>query len=158
MKSRLLISLLAIAAVLAFAILNWEAITTPTPLSLGVVAFVAPIGLIMLGLLAIVAAIFYGYAALLRRRARREAREQAHKLEVQRELAERAEASRFTQLQDFIVTEVQQQKEREARRQTEIIERLERVERALRPPVQRPAGVDSTASVTRREPALARES
>ena len=52
-----------------FAALNWAAFNTPVLLSLGVTSVEAPIGLVMLGVLALVSLLFVAYAVTLHGRA-----------------------------------------------------------------------------------------
>ncbi len=81
-----------------FALLNWDAFTATTPVSLGVTTVRAPLGLIMLGLVVLLCVLFIGWVIALQASALRDARRQTKELQVQRELADSAEASRFTEL------------------------------------------------------------
>lgn len=65
MKARTLLLLLALGAIAAFTALNWSAFMTPTPLSLGVAGVQAPLGLVMLGLVAFLAALFLVFVVYL---------------------------------------------------------------------------------------------
>jgi uncharacterized integral membrane protein len=82
----------------AFALVNWDAFTTASTLSVGVASFQAPLGLILLGLFAFMAVLFTVWAIAMQASALREARRQTRELQAQRDLADRAEASRFTEL------------------------------------------------------------
>ena len=81
-----------------FALVNWAAFATPTALSLVVTNVNAPLGLIMLGLLIVVCIAFTAWAISLQGRALMDARRMTKDLQVQRDLADKAEASRFTEL------------------------------------------------------------
>lgn len=98
MRARTFIALLVIALIAAFTILNWAAFNTPTPLSLGFTSFEAPLGLVMLALLALVVVGFAVYLALWQGTILMETRRHSKELQAQRELADQAEASRFTEL------------------------------------------------------------
>jgi len=98
MRARTFIALLVIALIAAFVILNWVAFTTPTTLSLGLSQFEAPLGMVMLGLLAVVVLGFATYMALWQGTILVETRRHTKELQAQRELADQAEASRFTEL------------------------------------------------------------
>ena len=92
--------LLTIALVLLalFAVINWGAITTPTVLSLGFAEVSAPLGLIMLAAAAVLSGLFMVYIAVLQAGVILESRRATKELHQQRELADKAEASRFTEL------------------------------------------------------------
>jgi len=98
MPLRTVLLLIVLAAVALFAALNWGAFLAPTTLSLGVAEVQAPLGLIMLGLIAIITTLFLAYLVYLQTMVLREARRHAKELQVQRQLADQAEASRFTEL------------------------------------------------------------
>ena len=93
---------LAFSVVLAlvglFALVNWDAFAALTPLSLGVATVQAPLGLIMLGLVAFLCVLFAVWVIALQAGALRDARRQTRELQAQRDLADKAEASRFTEL------------------------------------------------------------
>ena len=81
---------------------------TPVPLSLLFTDADAPLGLILLAATAFLTILFLGFVVymqsstlILRKRLNRE-------LETQRELADKAEASRFTELRTYLETELQQ--------------------------------------------------
>lgn len=103
-----IILLIILAALAIFAILNWQAIITPTPLSLLVIDANAPLGLILLAITGLLTLLFLGFVIymqsstlILRKRLNRE-------LEEQRKLADNAEASRFTELRSYLETRLGQ--------------------------------------------------
>lgn len=102
MKIRTLLLLLAVLAIVLFAALNWTAITTPTTLSLLVATVEAPLGLIMLGLLVLLTGLFTVFAGYLQTSMLLEARQNTKELQAQRRLADQAEASRITELQNLL--------------------------------------------------------
>jgi uncharacterized integral membrane protein len=95
---------LAVALVLValFAALNWSVITAPTTLSLGFARVQAPLGLVLLALLAILTAVFLMYLVYLQTSVLLEHRRHARELEAQRQLADQAEVSRFTELRAHV--------------------------------------------------------
>jgi uncharacterized integral membrane protein len=101
---------LALFAVLAFtglfALLNWPAFAAPTPLSLGFTTVEAPLGLIMLGAATFITVLFVVWAVTMQAGALRDVRRMTRDLQVQRDLADRAEASRFTELRNFFAAEL----------------------------------------------------
>jgi hypothetical protein len=89
-----------------FALVNWSAFTALTSLSLGVTTAQAPLGLIMLGLVGFLCVLFTVWAISLQASSLAAARRQTRELQAQRDLADKAEASRFTELQGFLTTEL----------------------------------------------------
>ncbi len=101
--TRALAFLFILVGVGLFATLNWTAFTTPTVLDLGVTTTRAPLGAIMLGLVIFLCALFAGWVIVLQANALAAARRQGRELQAQRDLADRAEASRFTELRAELV-------------------------------------------------------
>lgn len=101
---------LSIAAVLlalaVFALLNWAAFTAPTTLSLGFAEVQAPLGLIMLVVTGVVSGLFLVYIVFQQAGVIFEARRYAKELKSHRELADKAEASRFTELRAYLEGEL----------------------------------------------------
>lgn len=99
------LSLVVIFIVLGiFTVLNWNAFMTPMALSLVFATVEAPLGLIMLGVTAAVGAAFLAYLVYLQTTVILDTRRSARELKVQRDLADQAEASRFTELRGYIET------------------------------------------------------
>jgi len=91
--------LLVVFAILAiFVIVNWPAFTTPATLSLLVGTVEAPLGIVMLALTGALALVFLAYAFWLQATVLLETRRTTRELAAQRQLADQAEASRFTEL------------------------------------------------------------
>src|SRR5580765_7421210 len=89
---------LVLVLVGVFALVNWGAFSALTTLSLGVTTVQAPLGLIMLGLVAFLCVLFTVWVISLQAGSLAAARRQTRELQAQRDLADRAEASRFTEL------------------------------------------------------------
>jgi len=103
------ILLLVIALVIAaLAALNWGTLAAPAAVSFGVAVVEAPLGLIMLGLTVLLAVFFVAYVVYLQGSVLVETRRHTKELQVQRELADNAEASRFTELRTFLDARLQQ--------------------------------------------------
>ncbi len=98
MRVRTFLALLLISLIAAFVIINWVPITTPTTLSLGYTDVQAPLGLVLLGLLAALALAFAAYMAFWQGSVLVETRRHTKEMQAQRALADQAEASRFTEL------------------------------------------------------------
>ncbi len=85
-----------------FAVLNWSAIMAPTTLSLLFATVQAPIGFIMLAVTGFLAAVFLAYLVYIQSTVILDTRRSARELAAQRDLADQAEASRFTELRGFL--------------------------------------------------------
>lgn len=109
MKVRALVLLGVLGLFLVFMILNWTTIMAPTTLNLGVSEVIAPLGLVMLGMIALLTALFLVFIVYLQTSVLFEARRHAKELQTNRELADKAEASRFTELRQFMDAEIQKQ-------------------------------------------------
>ena len=90
-------------------ILNWATIMAPTALNLAVAQVNAPLGLVLLGIIALLTALFLFYILYLQTSVLFEARRHAKELQNNRELADKAEASRFTEFRQFMDAEIQKQ-------------------------------------------------
>lgn len=132
MNLRTLLLLLVLAAVGVFVALNWATFLEPSTLSLGFASFQAPLGLVMLGLLAALALAFLGFIAFLQTSVLLEARRHARELQSQRVLADQAEASRFTELRGYIENEMRSIAARDADTTQALLARMDQLENALR--------------------------
>lgn len=106
MSIRSLLLLIFGLALAAFAVVNWGLIVQPTELSLLVSTVSAPLGLVLLGFMLVMAAIFIAVIATMQTTLLMEGRRHTKELAAQRELANKAEASRFTELKTFIAEEL----------------------------------------------------
>jgi hypothetical protein len=134
MKLRTLLIILALAALTAFVAANWGAFLATTTLSLGITTIEAPLGLVMLILLGAFALAFVAFTAYMQTSAVRESRRNAREVQAQRELADRAEASRFTELRTFLESQLQQLSAREEAHRASVLDRLDRMEKGLHAP------------------------
>lgn len=119
MRTRTIALVVAILLVAGFAALNWAEIIRPTPLLFGPVVADAPLGLILLGLLALTLVLFLASSAAIRTQSLMDYRHHQKTLEAQRELADKAEASRFTDLRQHLDTHLKEMRERDAHAATE---------------------------------------
>lgn len=108
MYLRTLLILVVLGIVIVFALLNWSVFTAPTTLSIGFASFEAALGLILLGAIGVLTLLFLIYLVYLQATALMESRQYSRELKTQRELADRAEESRFTQLRSSLETELRQ--------------------------------------------------
>ena len=102
MNFRTVLLLLVVAAIAALAALNWYTLSALTVVSFGVMTIEAPLGLIMLGLTALLAVFFLAYVLSLQGSVLMDTRRHTKEMQAQRELADKAEASRFTELRSFL--------------------------------------------------------
>lgn len=108
MNFRTLILLLIVAAIAVLAALNWSALATPSMIWLGAMSVEAPLGLIMLGLTVLLGVFFIAYVLSLQGSVLLDTRRHTKEMTAQRELADKAEASRFTELRAFLEVQHQQ--------------------------------------------------
>jgi hypothetical protein len=120
MRSRLILLVVAILLVAAFAALNWSEVMRVSPLLFGPVVADAPLGAILLGLLALAVVAFVLSAGAIRTSALLESRHHYKELEAQRALADKAEASRFTELRAYLEENLRELRERETMRTSEL--------------------------------------
>ena len=92
------IILVALVLLAFFAVANWSLLTAPATLDFLAFTVQGPLGLILFSVTIAFAALFAIYALSLRTSALVETRRHTRELQVQRELADKAEASRFTAL------------------------------------------------------------
>jgi uncharacterized integral membrane protein len=124
MRARTILLIIAIALVAAFAALNIDEFTRPSVLSLGFTTTQVPLGLVMLVLLGVAVLAFLATTLFMQSANLLETRRYARELATQRELADRAEASRFTELRNFLDAQASAALNREAANATVMAERL----------------------------------
>jgi ABC-type multidrug transport system fused ATPase/permease subunit len=120
-----------------FALLNWNAFTAPTALSVGLTTVEAPLGLLLLGFITLLTVLFLVYIVYLQSATLLESRRQARALQTQREVAENAETSRFHQLRTAMETALREQNNQALDFKNSVLARLEELERELRSTVER---------------------
>lgn len=132
MRARLIFIVVAILLVAGFAAQNWSEFNRTTLLSFGLIVSEAPLGLILLGLLALTLAVFLISSATQESRYLLEHRRHTKALEAQRDLADKAEASRFTDLRQHLDTHLRENRQREAIAATEFEKAMVQSQRELR--------------------------
>lgn len=155
MNVRSMILVMVLAAIAAFAVLNWGVFITPTTLSLGVADVQAPVGLVMLGLLVFLTALFLVFVVYMQTSVLMDTRRHAKELHANRELANQAEASRFTELRAYLEAELAKQASLNAESKEAILARLDRLEQDLRDTVEQ-SGNTLTAYIGELEDRLER--
>ncbi|WP_147376833.1 LapA family protein [Noviherbaspirillum saxi] len=91
----------------------------------------APLGLIMLGFLILVTFAFLAYVTYLQTSVILESRRHARELQSHRELADQAEASRFTELRAFIEKEMSIAANRDMESRNVLFARIDRLNESL---------------------------
>lgn len=131
MRIRTIFLIVGIALVAAFAALNVDEFTRSSLLSLGFTTIQVPLGLVMLILLAAAILIFLGSTLYMQSANLIETRKYARELNTQRELADKAEASRFTELRHYLESQTLAAQNRDAAASTVLTERLAQTQAAL---------------------------
>ncbi len=136
MSLRTFLIMLVLGALSLFTVANWHAFTTPTKLSLIIATVEAPLGLMLLGVVVLLTALFLIYIAYLQSSVLFETRRRGRELQAQRELAEHAEISRIHELRSSLETQLQTLGKQTERSQSELTARLDCLETDLRQTVE----------------------
>lgn len=132
MRARLIVLLTAILLVAGFAGLNWSEFLRPTPLSFGLFVMNAPLGLILLCVLGVTLVAFLVSSIHMQTVNLLDTRQHSKELHAQRELADKAEASRFTDLRQHLDTQMREIHQREVIAATELEKAVAQGQRELR--------------------------
>jgi len=132
MSLRTILIVLVLAALALFTAANWHAFTTPTTLSVIFATVEAPLGLVLLGMVVLLAALFLIYMVYLQSSVLFETRRHTRELHAQRELAEHAEISRIRELRSFLETQLQTLGKQTEQSKAELSARLDQLERDVR--------------------------
>ena len=128
--------LLLIIAVLigGLAALNWEILAAPSEVNLGLTTIHAPLGILMLGLTVLLCVLFIAYVLSLQGSVMLEARRHNKEMTAQRELADKAEASRFDELRQLHGADMQK-----------LLDRIDQLDREMRSAIEANAnGINAT--------------
>ncbi len=137
MRARTAVLLLILVALGIFAVLNWSVITAPTEIHLVFSRVQAPLGLILLAVTAGVTLLYAVFLAWIETSALLEARRYARDLQAQRQLAESAEASRYTELRAYLQAELAALRALPESTSRDLAARVDRVEQQLRTEIER---------------------
>ena len=132
MRARLFFILLAIVLVGGFAALNWPEVMRTSRLNFGLLFTEASLGGILLGALALTLLVFLVSSAIQESRSLIAWNRHSRALEAQRDLADRAEASRFTDLRQHIDTTLRETRQREAVATSEFEKSMMQSQREMR--------------------------
>jgi uncharacterized integral membrane protein len=131
MRTRTIVLIVAIVLMAGFAALNMDEFTRTSLLSLGFTTVEAPLGLVMLVILAAALLLFLASTLYIQSTHLIETRQTARELHAQRDLADKAEASRFTELRNYLEAQTLAAQQRESAQVTVLSERLAQSEQAL---------------------------
>src|SRR5262245_57475031 len=131
MRAQIILVAVVVLLTLIFTLLNWSALNAPAPINLLVAQVQGPLGVVILGLGAVLIALFVLLLLWLQAGVLLEPRRQSRELTAQRELADKAEASRFTELRQMLEREFVGLKGQTGE-PGEVLERVNRMEAALR--------------------------
>jgi uncharacterized integral membrane protein len=136
MRARTALLLLVLVALGIFTALNWTAITTPTDLHLVFWRVQAPLGVILLAFTAGVTLLYAVFLTWIETSAMLEGRRFTRELQAQRQLAETAEASRYTELRTHLQAELASLRTVAEGQAREVIARVDRAETQLRTEIE----------------------
>lgn len=114
MRIRTISLIIFIVLVASFVALNVDEFTRSSVLSLGFTTVQVSLGVLMLLLLVVATVVFLGSTLLMQSANLLETRKYARELNTQRDLADKAEASRFTELRHYLDAQATAEREREA--------------------------------------------
>lgn len=114
MRARLVYIILAALVVGAIAALNWPEVMRTSHLNFGIAGADAPLGAILLGAFLLTLAVFLVSSVIMESRHMLVSNRHRRELEAQRDLAERAEASRFTELRQHMDTTLRDTRQRDS--------------------------------------------
>jgi len=130
MPLRSLLLVLALVLVGAFLIANWGAVMAPVPVSLIFTEVNAPLGLILVIVTLVLVVLFSVVLLYQQAHVILEARRWHKEVDAQRALADKAEASRFTELREFLAAEIGKIDARDTGHHQALLARLEALEAA----------------------------
>ena len=142
MRFRTILLIFALLMLAGFVALNVDEFTRISTLNLGFTTLQVSLGLVMLALLVALLVIFLGSTLYLQSRHVLEARTHTRELTAQRELADKAEASRFTELRGYLEAQVPAEQQREtalglvladrfAQQQQVLLARMEQIDNSI---------------------------
>ncbi|HEY7716824.1 MAG TPA: LapA family protein [Candidatus Binatia bacterium] len=136
MYLRTLLIIVLLAALVLFAAVNWNAFTTPTTLSVIFTTVEAPLGLILLAVIGAFTVLFLIYLVYWQSSALLESRRHSRETQNLKEIAEHAEASRFSELRLLLEQERREMVAQSGESKSAILTRLDEIERELRATIE----------------------
>ena len=118
---------IVLAVIAFFGFMNWPVLNAPVPLWIGVTTVTTPLGSVVLVLFGIVVLLML----IEQSAALSESRRYGRDLDAQRKLADQAEASRFTELRNYLATELARVDQRSADVQSALVAHIDQLELKL---------------------------
>jgi biopolymer transport protein ExbB/TolQ len=131
MRIRTILLVVGILLLAGFVALNLDEFTRVSMLSLGFTTVQVSLGLVMLLLLVVATVAYLASTLYMQSMHLLETRQYARELNTQRELADKAEASRFTELRSYLEVQALAAQHREAAVATVLAERFAQQQQAL---------------------------
>ena len=136
MRARLIFIVVIAVLAFGFAGLNWSEVTRAVPLSFGVLITDGSVGLVLLALLALTLVTFLIASTLQETRHHIDYGKHQRTLQAQRDLAEKAETSRFVELQRQMEAHLRDSRQRESIASTEFEKSMMTSHRELRSQIE----------------------
>ncbi|MDT3680238.1 MAG: LapA family protein [Burkholderiaceae bacterium] len=136
MTLRSLLFLIVFGALVAFVLVNWQVLNAPTTVSLAFTEVQAPLGLVMLAFIVLVTVLLLAYIVYLQMSGLLETRRHGKELQVQRDLADQAESSRFTELRSYLESRFSRSDDRRDEVERAVQARLDALESQLKASVE----------------------
>ncbi|MEZ5644468.1 MAG: LapA family protein [Burkholderiaceae bacterium] len=131
MSIRAIILVIALLLVTGFVALNLDEVFRPTTLNFAFTDVQAPLGLVLLGMLAVLLVIFLVLIVFTQTSHLIEVRKISREAAEQRKLADQAEASRFTGLKEYLQSELTAMEGRQKTRSDAAEQQLGRIQAEL---------------------------
>ena len=128
-RTVLLVALILLIA--GFVALNFDAVMQNTDLNLGMAQIQAPLGLVMLGMVVVVTGLFLMALLFFQAGHAMEIRRLTKEMAEQRHLADKAEASRFTELRALVKAEMLKTAERDAELNDKLAQKMDLVRNSI---------------------------
>ena len=132
MRARMLLLVVAILLMFGFVALNLPEFLRTAPISFGFFVTEASLGLVMLGILSVGLVAFLLTGAMYRTQTLIESRNHLKEVQHHRDLADKAEASRFTELRTYLDQQLRELRQRDAIAATELEKSMVNSQRELR--------------------------
>ena len=131
MRFRTILLIIGLLLLAAFVAMNVDEFTRISTLNLGFTTLQVSLGLVMLALVVALLLIFLGSTLYMQSRHVLEARTHTRELTAQRELADKAEASRFTELRGYLEAQVLAEQQREVALEAMLVNRFSQQQQVL---------------------------
>lgn len=115
-----------------FSALNWETFNIPTELSIGFATLNMPLGIILLGCIIVITALFLLFIMTMQASTLLMTRRHSKAMQEQQKLADKAELSRFTDLRQFLELEFKQHVTQNVDLNNQVIHKIDALETQLK--------------------------